>query len=59
MKKPARKRVFKGRVALPGKAASWAAGKAKEKAELHRQTLASGGFKERLEALYGIRKDAK
>ena len=51
MKKPKRRRI--------GKNAAWVAEKAKEKTALHKQTLASGGFKERLEALYGIRKDAK
>jgi hypothetical protein len=48
MKKPAKR---------PGKAA--AVKRAKGKQELETQQRAFGGFKDRLEALYGIRRDAK
>jgi len=48
MKKPAKR---------PGKAAAVARGK--DKQELKKQQRALGGFKARLEALYGIRKDGK
>jgi hypothetical protein len=43
----------------PPKRKGWAVAKGKENQALKKQSRALGGFKERLEALYGIRKDAK